>query len=435
MATKFINRKTSRLYANSSGNSYDFVLIYGEEVQTQGAAVNGRTKVRYRNKYEGFVRTDHLKSGRELELYFIDVGQGDAAFIVTPNGTKILVDGGYNARARGFLAWKYHLSNAHSPDLEIDLLVLSHADGDHLGGLLPILDHDKIKVKKIIHNGIGLFKNMDEKSGDLSPDEEFLRTYHDSLNDLNNFTLRDQFQKWIDMVQQEGIDYQAVHQGTGIYDVGDPDIKMEILAPRRHMVGNTPQLKWFDNHSHTINGHSVMFKLTYREVSILFSGDMNIEGAQYLMEDHNLTARLGAHVFKTPHHGSHEFYLPFFEAIRPQISVVSSGDSPDHGHPRANFLGAIGLASRSFSPLLFATEIASSFEDLNAKDLKGIIPAAALRQVDLASAQLFKRKLHGMINVRTDGRELFAMRRVSAGYQWEAYGPIDPVPFPSIFGS
>lgn len=435
MATRYINRKTSRLYSNETGYSYDFVLIYGEEVQTQSASNNGRTKVRYRNKYEGFVNTEDLKTGRELEVYFIDVGQGDAAFIVTPNDTKILIDGGYNERARGFLAWKYHLANENSPDLVIDLLILSHADGDHLGGLLPILQHDKIKVKQIIHNGIGLFKNMDEKSGDLSPNEEFLTTYHSALADLDGFTLRNEFEDWINLVQQKGITYQAVHQGTGIFDVGDPEIKIEILGPRLNMHEGAPQLKWFGNHSHTINGHSVMFKLTYDDVSMLFSGDMNIEGAEYLMEDHNLTAKLAAHVFKTPHHGSHEFYTPFFEAIRPQISVVSSGDSPDHGHPRANFLGAIGLASRSSAPLLFSTEIAGAFVDVNAADLRNIIPAGALRQVDLESIRFFKRQLHGMINVRTDGRQLFAMRRVSASYQWEAYGPLDLAPFPSIFGS
>ena len=42
-------------------------------------------------------------------MYFLDVGQGDAAFIVTPNNTKILVDGGLKRQALGFLIWKYRL--------------------------------------------------------------------------------------------------------------------------------------------------------------------------------------------------------------------------------------------------------------------------------------------------------------------------------------
>jgi beta-lactamase superfamily II metal-dependent hydrolase len=42
-------------------------------------------------------------------MYFLDVGQGDAAFVVTPNNTKILVDGGLRDRALGFLIWKYRL--------------------------------------------------------------------------------------------------------------------------------------------------------------------------------------------------------------------------------------------------------------------------------------------------------------------------------------
>lgn len=165
MATKYINRKTSRLYKSNTSKSIKQVLIFGEQVKTVSPKTNGRIKVKYREKYEGFVNADHLSTNAELEIYFIDVGQADAAFVVTPNRKKILIDGGGNEQALGFLSWKYQLANPNSEDLVIDLLVLSHADGDHLRGLIPILEHDKIKVIQIIHNGIGTFKGMDEKSG------------------------------------------------------------------------------------------------------------------------------------------------------------------------------------------------------------------------------------------------------------------------------
>jgi len=168
-------------------------------------------------------------------------------------------------------------------------------------------------------------------------------------------------------------------------------------------------------------------------VRILFSGDINIEGGEHIMANPVVASKLDSHVFKTPHHGSHEFHYPFLAAVRPQISVISSGDSPDHGHPRANFIGAVGMASRSKAPLVFSTEIAATFIDAHEIDLSNVVPPNTLRDEDLKKARLFKKKLHGMINVRTDGTNIYAMRRVNAGYWWESYGPIVREDFPTIF--
>jgi competence protein ComEC len=109
------------------------------------------------------------------------------------------------------------------------------------------------------------------------------------------------------------------------------------------------------------------------------------------------------------------------------VSVVSYGDEPDHGHPRANLLGAIGKACRSDEPLLFSTEIAATFVEVNVPTAPGD-PAGPSASADEDQRRLFKRALHGMINVRTDGSNLFAARRVKAGYWWEAYGPIPAAP-------
>jgi len=144
-------------------------------------------------------------------------------------------------------------------------------------------------------------------------------------------------------------------------------------------------------------------------------------------------------VLKAPHHGSHEYEPDFLDAVRPQITIISSGDDPDHGHPRAIYVGATGHHSRSSQPLVFSTEIAASFAD-SAVQVPGdgedtLASDSELNGVDLthpdAGTQirhLFKRRLHGMINVRTDGVHLYAARRVTAGYWWESYGPISPIP-------
>ena len=138
-------------------------------------------------------------------------------------------------------------------------------------------------------------------------------------------------------------------------------------------------------------------------------------------------------MFKAPHHGSHEYHPPLLDAVKPQISVISSGDEPDHGHPRAIFIGGLGLASRSSKPLVFSTEIAATFVEAGETVVElgdSILEGLNVHEAGtLAVARkLFKRRLHGMINVRTDGHDLYAARRVNAGYWWESYGPLHAAP-------
>jgi hypothetical protein len=216
-----------------------------------------------------------------------------------------------------------------------------------------------------------------------------------------------------------------VDRSTGVINVGDPDIRLEILGPVTESIGGAPVFRWFGDPAHTINGHSVVARLDYRNVSLLLAGDINIAGAKHLLADTSVASKLAAHVFKAPHHGSHEFHAPFLEAVRPQISVISSGDEPDHGHPRAVFIGAIGKDSRSDEPLVFSTEIAATFVEARGVEVTG---GASTDPWGAAARTLFKRHLHGMINVRTDGQSLYAARRVAAGYWWEAYGPVPAAP-------
>jgi hypothetical protein len=405
------------------------VLIFGDEVKTSGSPVEGRVRAEFRGR-KGFISENHLGNNPALEMYFIDVGQGDSAFIVTPHRKKVLIDGGINKRAFGFLAWKYRFDKDGLP-IDIDLLVLSHADGDHIDGLIPIIRHPRINVRKVIHNGIATFKDgtLDNNLGNLDIAQKYLVTRHDGLDDLNSLALSDSFGVWQQAIANEGTPYNAVDSTTGSIDIGDPDITIDVLGPRLDIYRGKPVYRWFDGEAPTINGHSVVLRLNYGNVSVLFSGDLNTDGAKNLLEDDAITSRLAANVFKAPHHGSHDFYQPFLKAVRPQISVISSGDDPDHGHPRAAFIGAIGQVSRSTMPLVFSTEIAATFVeagvrgkpegDTSLEDLNIRTP-----DVDSLARNLFKRRLHGMINVRTDGKDLYAARRVAAGYWWESYGPL-----------
>ena len=101
------------------------------------------------------------------------------------------------------------------------------------------------------------------------------------------------------------------------------------------------------------------------------------------------------------------------------------------------FLGGLGLAGRGEAPLVFSTALAATFLDTG--DAAAIAAAAieeptTLGDLDFSQAasnvvarRRFKKILPGIINVRTDGEEMFAFRRVQQGYQWESYGPLAPV--------
>ena len=438
MARRFLDKKTHRFFfETAAGKRESYVLTFGDEVNTRtGAAPSGGdfSRVEYRGRI-GEWKEPVLSRHRSLEMYFLDVGQGDAAFVVTPNDTKLLVDGGLKDRALGFLIWKYRL-DVPGNQVTIDHLFLSHADKDHVDGLIPLLQHPAITVRHIHHNGIGLFNPgaFNTSIGNRSADG-LLTTIHDGLADLDGLDLASSssavFGDWIQAVAESGATYQRLDASAGVFDIGDAEVRVEILGPILEPDGNS--LVWLKDKSHTINGHSLCFRLTHGEVRTFFSGDLNESGGDRLVSFPNAELGLNAHVFKAPHHGSHEYSRQLFKAVRPIITVVSSGETPDHGHPRANFLGTIGEISRGNEPLLFSTEIAALFIDDKDPDSDDGGVVTTLGDLDFAQSSAntearlrFKKVLPGIINVRSDGTSIYAFRRVQQAYQWESYGPIEP---------
>ena len=92
MTTRYVNDTTTMLYRSDTGRSRILKLIFGDQVEASEIRSNGRVKAEYRGR-EGWIRESELGDDRALELYFIDVGQGDSTFIVTPNNKKSLLTG------------------------------------------------------------------------------------------------------------------------------------------------------------------------------------------------------------------------------------------------------------------------------------------------------------------------------------------------------
>ena len=159
MATRYVAVPKVKLDAGAGNESMQ--LIYGDEVHTVGAQSGSKANIEFRGRV-GTVPKTALDSTPRLECYFLDVGQGDATLIVTPARKKILIDGGkgvaagHTSEAEQALIWKYRLDEVDEP-VVIDLVVLTHADEDHIGGLINLVRNPKIDVKRVVHSGIASY--------------------------------------------------------------------------------------------------------------------------------------------------------------------------------------------------------------------------------------------------------------------------------------
>lgn len=207
------------------------------------------------------------------------------------------------------------------------------------------------------------------------------------------------------------------------------DLRIEVLGPLVTTVAGKPALRFlgdppkgprigheslslgeedFKGHSasHTINGHSVVFRLVYGGFSYLFTGDLNDEASRFLTREHNAgRIDLKAEVFKVPHHGSADFSGALFQAVSPVISIVSSGDESaqkEYIHPRATLMGALGKWSRVPEPLIFVTELVAFF-NVEGWSRLADDKAAAKRGQFFG----FSRTAFGIVKTRTNGKRLF----------------------------
>ena len=84
----------------------------------------------------------------EIQVSFIDVGQGDSILIQDSNGFDVLIDGGKSSAGPAVLAYL----RSHNVD-DIDVMIATHADSDHIGGLIEVLNADDIPVEQVLYNG------------------------------------------------------------------------------------------------------------------------------------------------------------------------------------------------------------------------------------------------------------------------------------------
>ena len=224
---------------------------------------------------------------RRLHVAFLDVGQGDAVLITTPRGQQILVDGGpsptvlLTALGKEMPFW----------DHSIDLVVSTHADSDHLTGLVEVLQ--RYAVGGWIDNG-------------LAEDDPLM-------------------QVCLARLAQQRIPRRAVVAGEKL-DLGE-GIVLRILSPQS---GSQAQVRTDPNN------HSVVLLLTQGPIRFLLTGDIEAETERLLLHSNQM---LHAEVLKVAHHGSADSSTKeFLAAVDPAFAVVSVGAGNWSGLPSGEAL-------------------------------------------------------------------------------------------------
>jgi hypothetical protein len=393
---KYLKKDVGRLYKNETTNNVFTELLWGDRIEVlSSAAVNGRLEANARGYKRGFVKESDLGDNPLLELYFIDVGQGDGMLIVTPDRRHIVIDGGYNRKAQShgksaadFIDWKfkkdYGLDTIH-----IDCMISSHCDLDHYGGLWDLVNPDEksdldckaTEIDEFYHAGVSwwmpkggkrfLGKSKDGYLIDLLDTESSVRLGLDPLSELQ---LQGNWALFLKCILDSGArinrlahdpDEQIPYlQGFG--QGSKPEIK--IMGPIQYTLDGKPVLKDFGSESQNTNGNSILLRVDYDHVRILLTGDLNKKSQQQILEilGANKT-ELAADVSKACYHGSDDCSFEFINCIKASTSIISSGDDETHGHPRPNIVAACGIGGylnirddEIITPLIFSTEISRS---------------------------------------------------------------------------
>ena len=226
-----------------------------------------------------------------LKVDFLSIGQGDSEFIQTPANNKILIDGGPDSSVLGKL-------NNILPfwDREIDLVILTHPDSDHVDGLIDVLQ--KYKVDNILWTGIKIDTGT--------------------------------YQKWLEVVAQQKKKGAKVIIAESGEEIKSGNVAIDILSPVDSLNG-----QFFKEDNDT----GVVSKLIYGKNSFLFTADIDNKQEQKLVDD---KCDLQSDVLKVAHHGSkYSSSDIFLAAVEPKVAVISCGKGNHYGFPTSEVLNRL----------------------------------------------------------------------------------------------
>ncbi|HYN26381.1 MAG TPA: hypothetical protein VES69_15265 [Pyrinomonadaceae bacterium] len=333
-------------------------------------------------------------------------------------------------------------------------IIVTHGDADHFEGLTELVNATRssngdplVTADRVFHNGLVKVSNASGATAFGKNVKLDGKTYatelEDDLTKVDDSRMNNPFKKWkaalIGLKNKEGKKPKIKRLAYGDDDafdfLADEGVGVKVLGPITEEVNGKPALRFLKtpgssslSASHTVNGHSIVLKLTYGNVRFLFGADLNEESEESLLERSRAdNVSLAAEVLKVPHHGSADFSPRILEAIRPVVSVVSSGDensAKEYIHPRSGLMGALGKYSRATveKPLVYVTEMVAFF-----KRYPGRHKVTKLTKTGKDGDQVYSgfnaysKSSFGIVHVRTDGERVLVATHSGKEDQKESY--------------
>jgi beta-lactamase superfamily II metal-dependent hydrolase len=228
-------------------------------------------------------------SSESLKVIFLDVGQGASQLLISPSGKTMLIDAGNNDKETLMLDYlkKYNLT-------KLDIVIGTHPDADHIGGLDKVIDHfdiGKIYMPKVQSN---------------------TKTFESVLRSISKKDLKVSTAK------------------AGLQLQWDDKVTIQMIAP----VKAYPDA----------NDNSAVIHVIYGKTSFMLTGDAEVESEQGMIAS---GADLQSDVLLVGHHGSKSSTsLDFLRMVKPQYAIIQSGKDNKYGHPHTvtlNHLKAQGI--------------------------------------------------------------------------------------------
>lgn len=223
-----------------------------------------------------------------LTIHVLDVGQGSATLIETPEGQQILIDGGAGPMILRALSRQLPWY-----DRTLDMVVATHPDTDHVGGLVDVLR--RYRVAHIVWNG-------------QSGDGPAAQTFGDMVD-----------------TQTDAVAHLATAGQR--WQVG-ASTTLEVYAPA-YRPEQIPT-----------NAGSVVLRVVYGDTSMLLPGDVPKAVERYLVTQYS--SQLVSTVLQLGHHGSDTSTDPLFlRTVQPSVAVVSAGTGNSYGHPASEVVARV----------------------------------------------------------------------------------------------
>ncbi|MCY9548468.1 MBL fold metallo-hydrolase [Lysinibacillus xylanilyticus] len=295
-----------------------------------------------------------VTAGHEMRVHFIDVGQGDSILIESPNGKTMLVDGGVKGAGQNVVSYLKELGVK-----KLDIVVATHPDADHIGGLIPVLN--SIDIEQFYDSG----------------------KVHTSQT----------FEEMLTLIDTKNIPYNVPKTGDSI--AFDDDINVKVLNANENATDN--------------NDASIVLKIAYGNVSFLLTADAGVSLEKEMMQDD-----VKATILKAGHHGSNtSSSAEFIQAVHPEVTILSYGEGNKYGHPHAEVVERLQAIGRKIYATAEAGTVIVSTDgvnyDVNSKEWSGTIASAP--QTTSASVEIVSKDLiEEIVGIKNNSNEAVSLK-------------------------